>query len=101
MQSFRVNLGPRSYDIALTSGDSPGLGVFARSALPKSDLAIIVADDNTVTKGRAVEAGLRSAGFRTAFVAIPAGEASKSHVELIRIYDALYEATGDRNSVIV
>ena len=30
MSIVRVNLGPRSYDIAVGSGDRAGLGLFAR-----------------------------------------------------------------------
>ncbi len=101
MDSVRVNLGSRSYDIALTTRDSTGLGPFARSALAKSQLALIVADANTVAHGRAVEESLRSAGFRTGFVTIPPGEESKSQSELTRLYDALYQLAADRGTVVV
>src|SRR5437016_602227 len=101
MHSVRVNLGPRSYDIALASGDPAGIGPFARRALPKSQLALVVADANTQLHGRAVEAALQAAGLRTGFVAVPAGEASKSQAELSRLYDALYDLAADRQTAVV
>jgi 3-dehydroquinate synthase len=101
MHSVRVNLGPRAYDIALTTADPTGLGPFARASLPKSQLALVVADANTESHGRAVETALRATDFRTGFVAVPEGEASKSQVELSRLYDALYELAADRQTVVV
>ncbi len=101
MQSVRVNLGPRSYDIVLTTGDSTGFGTFARAALPKSQLALIVTDSNTQPLGRQVEATLRAAGFRTGFATVPAGEESKSPTELHRLYDALYDLAADRNTCVI
>ena len=100
MHSVRVNLGPRSYDIALTTGD-PGLGEFVRHRLPKSNRALVVSDANTVRHGQAVEASLTDAGFRTALATIPAGEGSKSLTEAARLYDALYELAADRNTAVV
>src|SRR5437868_2070473 len=99
--TVRVNLGPRSYDIAITTGDPGGVGPFARAALPKSQLALVVADTNTAPHGRAVEAALTAAGFRTGFAVVPAGEESKSLAELSRLYDALYDLAADRNTAVV
>ena len=101
MHSVRVNLGPRSYDIALASGDPAGIGPFARRALPRSELALVVADANTEQHGRAVEAALRGEGFRTGFAVVPAGEASKSQAELSGLYDALYDLAADRQTAVV
>ena len=101
MQSIRVNLGPRSYDIAPGTGNPAGIGPFVRSALPKSQLALIVADTNTEPHGRAVGAALEAAGFRTGFATVPAGEESKSLVLLSRLYDALYDMAADRNTAVI
>jgi 3-dehydroquinate synthase len=101
MHSVRVNLGPRSYDIALASCDPAGIGPFARRALPRSELALVVADANTEPHGRAVDAALRGASFRTGFAVVPAGEASKSQAELSRLYDALYDIAADRQTAVV
>ncbi len=101
MLSVRVNLGPRSYDIAISTGDPAGIGSFTRSALPKAQLALVVADANTARHGRAVESALQNAAFRTGLATVPPGEVSKSQAELSRLYDALYELAADRTTVVV
>lgn len=101
MHTVRVNLGPRSYDIALTTAGPAGVGPFARRCLPRSQLALVVCDANTEPHGRAVEAKLQAAGFRTAFVTVPAGEASKSLAQAASLYDALYDSAADRQTVVV
>ena len=100
MDTVRVDLGPRSYDIALATPGS-GVGPFARAALPASGLALLVADAHTVGHARAVEMSLRGTGFRTAFATIPAGESSKSPAEAGRLYDSLYDMSADRKTVVV
>jgi 3-dehydroquinate synthase len=99
MDAVHVDLGPRSYDIAV--GPAAGVGAFARRALPTSQAALVVADAHTAGLGRAVEISLRDAGFRTATATIPAGENSKSLAELARLYDALYEMAADRRTAVV
>lgn len=101
MQSVRVNLGPRSYDIAIATGDVGGLAAFARTALPKSRLALVVADTNTAALGTAIDAALGSVGFRTSLAVVPAGEQSKSPRELASLYDALYDLAADRRTPVV
>lgn len=101
MQSVRVNLGPRAYDIALTTGDPAGLGPFVRERLPKSHLALVVGDTNTVRFVGDCEASLTAAGFRTHRAVVPAGEGSKSLAEAARLYDALYDCAADRHTAVV
>jgi 3-dehydroquinate synthase len=101
MQTVRVNLGPRSYDITTTTADPAGVGPFARGRLPNSKLALVVTDANTERHGRAVEAALQSAGFRTAIAAVPAGEGSKSLAQAAKLYDALYDLAADRQTAVV
>lgn len=96
-----VNLGPRSYEIALTTGNAVGFGKFASTALPKSRLALIVTDSNTRPLGQLIETALQTGGFRTAMTIVPAGEESKSPSELHRLYDALYEVAADRTTCVV
>lgn len=101
MNRVHVNLGPRSYDIAISHGD-PGLGVFARQCLPFSRLALVVCDSNTIQHGKAAQSSLESAGgFRTSLAVVPAGEGSKSIAEASRLYDALYELAADRKTAVV
>lgn len=101
MDTVRVNLGPRSYDLALDYNNPVELGSFARRALPKAAAALVVADANTQAHGKAVGAALAAAGVRAGFVVVPAGEGSKSPAELARIYDALYDLAADRTTAVV
>jgi|ERR1700722_10217334 3-dehydroquinate synthase len=101
MSTFRINLGPRSYDIVLSTANNNGLGAFARTALPKSKLALIVSDANTRKHGSELESSLRGAGFQIDFATLPPGEESKSFLELSRLYDALYDLAADRSTCVV
>jgi 3-dehydroquinate synthase len=101
MPTVRINLGPRSYDIALSTGTGSDFGAFARTSLPKSKRALIVADTNTQKHGQDLKTTLNSAGFEVGFVSVPSGEESKSLHELSRLYDALHNFTADRNSCVI
>ena len=101
MNTVRVNLGPRSYDIAITSGDTAGVGPFVRSALPKTSTVLVVCDSNTQPHGRAIETALAAEGVRTALATVPAGESSKCMEQLAKLYDALYDLAADRKTAVV
>lgn len=101
MSTVRVDLGPRSYDIAITSGEAAGVGPFVRSALPKTSTALVVCDSNTQSHGRAVETALVAEGIRAAVATVPAGESSKCMEQLAKLYDALYELAADRKTCVV
>src|SRR4051794_28380150 len=101
METVRVNLGPRSYDIAITSGDALGIGSFVRRALPKTSTALVVCDANTQAHGRAVEAALAAENLRTGFATVPAGESSKCLDQLANLYDAFYDLAADRKTAVV
>jgi 3-dehydroquinate synthase len=99
MTLLRVSLGERSYDIHITSGDSAGVGPFARARC-RGNLAFVVADENTRGHGQAVAGSLQAAGFRTAGAVLPAGEEQKCQAAAGRLYDALVEARADRKTVV-
>ena len=101
MPSVRVNLGPRSYDISLTTAQPDGIGAFVRERLPQSQLALVVCDSNTMQHGRIVEGFLKTAGFRTGLATIPSGEGSKTIAEATRLYDAFYDLAADRKTGVV
>src|SRR5262245_40272316 len=100
MNTVRVNLGPRSYDIAITSGDA-GIAPFVRAALPRTSAALVGCDTNAQSQGRAVESALSASGFRTGLTAVPAGESSKCTEQLAKLYDALYDLAADRQTCVV
>jgi 3-dehydroquinate synthase len=101
METVRVNLGPRSYDIAITAGDPDNVAPFVRGSLPKSSAALVVCDGNTESHGRLVGAVLAAGGLVTRFATVPAGEASKCAEQLAALYDALYDFAADRKTCVV
>jgi 3-dehydroquinate synthase len=98
--SLRVNLGERSYDIAVTSADPEGLGRFAR-ARARGDLAVVITDENVAPHTRAAESSLAAAGLRTALALLPPGEGQKSLAVAAQLYDRLAELHADRRTLVV
>ncbi len=101
MNSVRVDLGSRSYDIALASGDPLNVGAFVRARLPRAATALVVGDSNTHLHARTIETALIASGLRTAFASVPAGEPSKCTEQLTALYDALYDLAADRQTCVV
>ncbi len=100
MTTVRVQLGPRSYDVVVTSGDAAGLGLFAR-ARARGDLAFVVADENVRSHAEAAAASLGSVGFRTALSVLPPGERQKSLATASDLYDRLADLGADRGTLVV
>jgi 3-dehydroquinate synthase len=101
MHTVRVNLGPRSYDIALASADTSGIGPFARQTAPKATAALVVTDDNVRPHAEAAAHSLRQTGVRAALAVAPPGEASKSLARASDLYDRLAGLPADRKTLIV
>lgn len=100
MQPLRVNLGPRSYDIAINSDALGGVGDFARQR-SKAGVAIVIADERVGGHAQVVQESMRSAGFKIAAASVPSGEASKSLETAARLYDALIDLPADRKTLVV
>lgn len=96
----RVHLGPRSYDIAILSGDSENLGAFARGRTP-GHAAYVVTDEHVRPHADKVAAALSGAAFQIRNVILPPGEAQKSLAVVSVLYDRLAEAHADRTTLIV
>ena len=99
MPLVHVNLGPRSYPIAV--GEGGGFGAFARSRLPAASAALVVGDTNVEGHVQHVRRELEVAGFRTASHLIPAGEGSKNLFSAAFLYDALADLAADRRTPVV
>src|SRR6516225_11684109 len=99
MTSVRVNLGPRSYDIAITTTNFPGLAGFARERC-RGTQALVVTDVHAAPHGQAVADALEGAGLETAIEALPAGETTKSLATASQLYDRLAELHADRHTVV-
>jgi 3-dehydroquinate synthase len=100
MNVMRVELGPRSYDIAVTSGEPGGLGPFARARLC-STLAFIVSDEHVRPHAERARDSLEAAGIRTALAVLPAGEGQKALPVASSLYDRLVELQADRRAAVV
>ena len=100
MNTIRVQLGERSYDIAITSGDVGDVGAFAHQRA-KGSRAFVVTDEHVSEHAEKVAASLRDAGFQTLVVSLPAGEGQKSLAVASSLYDYLAEMRADRKTLVV
>ncbi len=95
----RVELGPRSYEVRVVTGQIKAFGSFARGALERSPAgrscrkALIVTDANLATRelSAGYEAALYQAGIEAVTTVVPAGESSKSLAQAARLYDELVD----------
>ncbi len=95
-----VELGPRRYDIAVTSGDPRGVGPFARARLHGS-AAFVVGDEHVRPHAEIAEEALAAAGFRTLLEILPSGEAQKALSVASYLYDRLADLRADRKTAVV
>ncbi len=100
MSTIRVNLGERSYDIAVVAADLAGLGPFARQRV-KGTLALVIGDSNTRPHAEAVAISLADAGFQSVLELVPAGESSKALAVASHLYDRLADLNADRRTLVV
>jgi 3-dehydroquinate synthase len=100
MTTVRVELGPRSYDIRITSGQPEGPGPFARQRAAGS-LALVVTDENVVAHAERVATDLSAAGFRSVSVVLACGEGQKCLASVAALYDRLAELQADRRTLVV
>lgn len=104
MEAVHVNLGPRSYDIQITSAETAAvgeLGQFARQASPRSKLALVICDSNVSRHAEAVVGCFQEAGLASELMAVRPGEESKSIATTEMIYNRLAELAADRQTLIV
>ena len=101
VSTIAIDLGAQSYEISIGHPDYSDLG----SACLSSGLAgsaLIVTDSHVAAHyAEACENSLVAAGIDACIFAVPAGENSKSHDQLKRIYDTAFEIGLDRKSFIV
>lgn len=99
MTAVRVELGPRSYDIAITSDGLAGVGPFAR-ARATAALAFVVTDANVRPHAELVRAALEAAGFRTELAVLSPGEDQKALSTAAGLYDRLVDLHADRRTLV-
>jgi 3-dehydroquinate synthase len=108
MASVRVELGPRSYEVRVVTGEGPGgFGRFAREALEASwagrgcQSALVVTDENLAGMAGGFVEGLVEVGIRSSLAVVPAGEATKSIDRAMDLYDRLVALRADRHTCVV
>jgi len=101
MNTVKVALGDRSYRILIGSRLLAEAGRHVAEAL-RPGRALVVTDETVAGLYlELVERSLREAGFAVSVATVPPGETSKSHEQLLRVYDACYRASLERGSVVV
>ncbi len=103
-----VALGPRSYDIVITTGELDRWGELLNAwaarrpdTLRAPGKAIVVSDRHAGPYGETAAQSLGRAGWQVARVELEPGEQTKSISWVSRVYDALVENRADRRTVIV
>lgn len=101
MQTIRVSLAERSYDIRLGQGALSEAGGFL-SQRKSVSRAIVITDPNVETPhGIAVGESLAEAGVAVDLMVVEAGEASKSVEMADQLWRRVLEAGADRRTAIV
>ena len=97
MQTIRVNLGPRSYDIAVGARAEAHFPQFVRERLPQATRLFVITDANVHVHADRLATRL---GAPTPIV-VPAGESSKSLGIASELYSHLARVAADRQSAII
>ena len=101
METVRVVLAERSYDIFIGGGITGQLGALCRAA-GLSGIAAVITNPLVASLYLApVKDALESAGYRVIIVTVPDGEEYKNSVSLDQIYEELILSGLDRGSFIV
>jgi 3-dehydroquinate synthase len=98
--TVHVNLGPRSYDIVVTSDDRAGVGPFARQRAGGS-LAFVVTDEHVAVHAHATGTALQGSGFQPQLAVLHPGESLKCLDAASELYDCLVHLHADRKTLVV
>ncbi len=100
MNTVRVQLAERSYDIAITNDTSNALGSFAAARTPGRRV-FLISDEHLSAPQSLVTRSLEQGGFEVSSAILPAGEAQKSLAVASSLYDRLVEVRADRKTLVV
>lgn len=100
-QSVRVDLGERSYDIEIGSGNLPDMASFVRSRLKISHVVVITDAHVQQPHAAAVLQSLQESGARVDLAVVPPGEQTKSIATADELWQRLLRFGTDRKSVVV
>jgi len=101
LEHVRVELGSRSYDIEIGTGNMVHLADRIGAAA-KLSAAVVIADANVVeSHAGACLASLEKAGITHTLLSVASGERSKAIEEATRLWDALLSCGTDRQTVVI
>jgi 3-dehydroquinate synthase len=101
MQSVHVNLGQRSYDILIGSGNLLDAVRFVESERDDAH-AVLITDSNVETPyAEPLAAALTEAGCEVATLIVDAGEPSKSADVAIELWERMLDEGADRKTTVV
>ncbi|MHC1758853.1 MAG: 3-dehydroquinate synthase [Negativicutes bacterium] len=101
METIRVNLDARSYDIIIQTGALARAGEWL-ARFPIASRTLVIMDENTAELfGALVLESMKAAGFDPVSAVITPGETSKSLSVADRLYENAIRAGLDRNCAIV
>lgn len=99
--TVRVELGPRSYDIAIGNGLLAQAGRYL-SAFAKQKRVFVLSDETVwALHGEALQAGLGSDGLSAIAKTLPAGESTKNWSALGEVLDWLLAEGAGRDDVLI
>lgn len=101
METVRVELVERSYDILIGNGLLDGVGARLKTYGPSPKAALVSNPTVFALYGERVTDSIKKAGFDLEHVIIPDGEEYKNLETLKRIYDELLKHGLDRKSALI
>lgn len=100
MQSLRVALGDRAYDIHIGTGLLNDVGLIL-PFLKKAGVAIVTNETVAPLYLERLAGGLRNAGVAVTEIVLPDGEAYKDWVTLNRVFDVLLGRHAERSTTLI
>lgn len=100
-QCIRVELGPRSYDIAIGRGTLVHSAPFVRERASFSHAVVITDGHVEKPHGRTVAENLAEAGVSVDMVVVEPGETSKSVPMAVALWEKMLELGADRKTAVV
>jgi 3-dehydroquinate synthase len=101
MQTVKVELGERSYEIRIGGGLLGACGSMIGTLRPGARAAIVTDDNVDAAHGAALRASLDSAGIGNVTLTVRPGEASKSMPVLTNLVDRLLGAKLERSDLVI
>ena len=101
IETLSVALPDRNYDIVIGPGLLAEAGVRIKPFLKRPKVAIITDENVASLHMDALQSGLRKAGITSSFIAMPAGEKTKSWKGLETVVEWLIEQRVERDDMVI